>query len=116
MEMPPVNASLTAHKRPKRTKATRIESSVNDVRIFFRLRLLQMRERNFIAVNLSILWLLGGELAFVQVNRARGARGRMRIVRDHDNGLTLLLVQGLQEAQDFVAGFSFQVASRLVAK
>jgi hypothetical protein len=38
-----------AIKNPNRMNATRIESSVSDVRSFFRFRLHQMRWKNFMA-------------------------------------------------------------------
>ena len=40
---PPVNAFFRAERKPKRTNATRIESTVRIVRSFFRFKLLQVR-------------------------------------------------------------------------
>ncbi len=40
----------------------------------------------------------------------------MRIVRDHDDGLTVLLIQRLEQVQDFIAGLAVQVTGRLVAQ
>ena len=57
-----------------------------------------------------------GELAFVEVDGARGAGGGVRVVGDHDDGLAVLAVERLEEAEDFVAGFAVEVAGRLVAE
>src|SRR5688572_17584926 len=61
-------------------------------------------------------WLRGRELAFLEVNRAAGTGRGMRIVRDHDDGLAVLAVEGLKEAQDFVARLAVEVTGRLIAK
>jgi hypothetical protein len=45
-----------------------------------------------------------------------GARGGVRIVRDHDDRLALLLVQRLQQVEDLVARLAVEVAGRLVAQ
>ena len=45
-----------------------------------------------------------------------GARRGVRIVRDHDDGLALLLVQRLQQVEDLIAGLAVEVAGRLVAQ
>ena len=44
------------------------------------------------------------------------ARGGVRIVRDHDDGLVVPLVERLQEVQDLVPGLAVEVARRLVAE
>src|SRR6059036_3147883 len=59
---------------------------------------------------------LGSELALVQVQDPIRARGRVRIVRDHQNRFALFTIERLQQAKDFVAGLAIQVAGRLVAK
>ena len=41
---------------------------------------------------------------------------RVNIMGHHDNGFTLLLIQGLQQVQDFIPGFAIQVTGRLIAK
>jgi len=58
---------------------------------------------------------LGFELSLVQVQDVLGPCGGMRIVRDHDDGLALLLVQRLQQVQDLIAGLAVEVAGGLVA-
>ena len=57
-----------------------------------------------------------GELAFVQMDGAAGAGGGVGIVGDHDDGLALLLVEGLQQRQDFIAGLAVEIAGGFVAK
>src|ERR1039458_6612382 len=47
MATPPTSACLMADKNPNRMNATRMDSSVSDVRSFFRFRLHQMRWKNF---------------------------------------------------------------------
>src|SRR5438874_5044176 len=92
-----------------------MERSVKEVRSFLRLRLLQMRERNFMTAQL-IRRLVGEEPALVQIDGPAGAGGGVRIVRDHDDGFALLAIEGLQEAEDFITRFAIEVASRLVAQ
>ena len=40
----------------------------------------------------------------------------MGVVGDHDDGLALLLVKGLEEGQDFVAGLPVEVSGGLVTE
>src|SRR5256885_11341834 len=84
IDTPAVNASLTAQSRPNKTKATKIERSVSAVRSFLRFKLLQTNEKNFMAETLFCRF--GGQLAFIQMDCSRGAGGRVRIVRDHQDG------------------------------
>jgi hypothetical protein len=56
------------------------------------------------------------ELALVEMHRADGARGGVRIVRDHDDGLAVLAVERLEQVEDLVAGLAVEVAGRLVAE
>ena len=89
-----------------------MESSVSDVRSFLRFRLLQTREREFHRWRGSSV----GKLALVQMHRARRAGRGVRIVRDHDDGLAVLAVERLEQAEDFVAGLAVEIAGRLVAE
>ena len=41
---------------------------------------------------------------------------RVRIVRDHDDGLAVLLVERLQQVEHFVARLAVEVARGLVAQ
>ena len=42
--------------------------------------------------------------------------GRVRVVRDHDDGLAVLAVERLQQVEDLVARLAIEVAGRLVAE
>ena len=44
------------------------------------------------------------------------ALGRMRVVRDHDDGLAVFVVERLEQRQDLVAGLAVQVTGGLVAQ
>src|SRR3954469_21455009 len=83
MLTPAVNATLSALSSANNTNATSIDISVSDVRSFFRLRLLQTSEKNFMRP--SILRRSGEELAFVQVQRPLRARRGVWIVCHHDD-------------------------------
>jgi hypothetical protein len=100
---------LSALSNANSTNATRIESSVNVVRSFFRFKLLQTKPRNFIP---AVAWRAG----LVEMDRVRGPRGGVRVVRDHDDRLAVLAVERLEQAENFVAGFAVEIARRLVAK
>src|SRR3954466_14344957 len=95
MFTPAVSATLSALSKANRTNATSTDKSVSDVRSFFRFRLLQTSEKNFMRA--SILRRRGEELAFVQVKRSLRARGRVRIVRHHHDRFAVLLIERLQE-------------------
>src|SRR5581483_1406735 len=117
--MPPVSACLMAERKPKRMKATTMESRVRIVRSFFRFRLLQMRWKNFMGAAPPagrLFHRFGTELAFVEINRARSPGRGVRIVRDHDDGLALLAVECLEQVEDLVAGFAVEITGRLVAE
>src|SRR5688572_7458632 len=58
----------------------------------------------------------GRELALVQIHGSFRTCGSVRIMRDHDDGLALLAVECLQQAQDFITRFAIQVAGRLVTQ
>jgi len=59
---------------------------------------------------------LVAELALVEINRARGASGGVRIVGDHDDRLAMFTVKRLEQGQNLVPGFAVQVAGGLVAE
>ena len=46
----------------------------------------------------------------------RRARRGVRVVRDHDDGLAVLAVERLEQAENFVAGFAVEIAGRFVAE
>ena len=104
-----MNAVRIVISRPNSRKATKIDSSVKIVRIFFRHRLLQRSGRNFMRALLH-------QHALLEVQRALGALGGVRIVRDHHDRLAVLAVERLQQIEDLVAGLAIEVAGRLVAE
>ena len=53
--------------------------------------------------------------ALVEVDDAAGEAGRLGIVGDHDDGLAVLAVEVLQQAQDLLGGLAVEVAGGLVA-
>src|ERR1035438_1020280 len=142
MATPPTSACWMDERKPNKTNATTIDSSVSDVRSFFRFKLLQMRWKNFMGKTEVVEWWSDGvmrrvptshhsntpllqsfsfhrfiaELTLVQIHRPRRARRGVRIVRDHDDGLAVLPVQRLEQIQDFIAGLAGKVAGRLVAQ
>src|SRR5437879_4310664 len=101
MLTPAVRASFTAHSRPYSRKATKSESSVRMVRVFFRFRLLQTRAKYFIGDGgeRSFHGLIA-EFAFVQVQGARRPSRSVRVVRHHDDRLPMLFVQRLEQIED----------------
>ena len=50
------------------------------------------------------------------MQRAPGALGRVRIVRDHHDRLPVIAVERLQQIEDLVAGLAIEIAGRLVAE
>ncbi|KAG1174428.1 hypothetical protein G6F35_016658 [Rhizopus arrhizus] len=56
-----------------------------------------------------------GQLALVQVHGVRGVLGRLRVMGDHDDGLAVLAVELLQQAQDLFGGLAVEVAGGFVA-
>ena len=53
---------------------------------------------------------------FLEMQRALGALGGTRIVRDHDDGLAVIAIEGLQQIENLVARLAIEVARRLVAE
>src|SRR5688572_23613989 len=53
--------------------------------------------------------------ALVQVQRVARVLGGLRVVGDHDDGLAMLAVEYLQQAQDLLGGLTIEVAGGLVA-
>jgi hypothetical protein len=80
------------------------------VRSFLRLRLLQMRGKEFHFPARP------AQLALVEINGPRRARRGMGIVRHHDDRLAVLAVERLEQIQNLIPGLAVQVARRLVAQ
>src|SRR5882762_586270 len=117
--------------RPKRIKATTMDSRVSEVRSFLRLRLLQRRGRNFTGKNGRVeKWNGGmmeqrkdgrvkgscslhrfvGELAFVEIDGAGGAGGSVGIMGDHDDGFAMLAIERLEQIEYLVARLAVEIA------
>src|SRR4051812_42720442 len=100
----------SASSMPNIRKASRIDMNV---KIRRSLRLRRLAHTSGSQRNISALPL---QAALLEVQRAVGAFGGARIVRDHDDGLAVLLVQRLQQVEDLVAGLAIQVTRGLVAQ
>src|SRR6185295_9956593 len=59
--------------------------------------------------------LLQIERALVEVHLTRSVLGSLRIVRDHDDGLLLLLIERAHEPKDFLGRVTIEVTRGLVA-
>src|SRR5688572_10674849 len=111
---PAVNRTLTACSSPNSRNAVTIDSRVRTVRVFLRQRLAITKPVRVMAGSGDRRRLLE-QLALFQVQgAAREFRG-LRVVRHHHDGLAVLAVQDLQQAQDLVRRLAVEVASRLVA-
>src|SRR5690606_12940675 len=102
--------------RPNSRNAAMIEASVRNVRALRRNSAAQMRCMYFMAALCSCR--VGGLLdqhALVPVQRVRRVFGGPGIVGDHHDGLAVLAVELLQQAQDLLGGLAVQVAGGLVA-
>ena len=111
MSTPMLNADRIAISTPKSRNAKKIAPIVKNVRNFRRSRLRQTMGRNFMRPPP-----LRHEHALVEMQRALGARRRVRIVRHHDDGLALVAIERLQQIEDLVARLAIEVARRLVAE
>src|SRR5262245_41858800 len=108
---PAENSTLTAWSRPKSRKAITIDSSVSTVRVFLRPRFASTNPVRVIAASGRLL----EELALLEVQGPPGELGCLGIVRHHDDGLAVLPVQYLQEAENLVRRPAVEIARRLVA-
>src|SRR5689334_10999391 len=113
---PSASAPCIVFKIPNIRNATMIEAIVRLVRTGFLRRLAKNSGRNFNIGAPSSRLGLARELPFRQVQRMRRARRGVRIVRDHDDGLAVPLVERLQKIQNLVAGLAVEVARGLVAE
>ena len=110
MSTPKLNACLIVISRPNSRNATKIDSSVKMVRTFFRHRLLHS--------NGQVLHAAASveQHALLEMQRALGALGGARVVRDHDDRLAVLLVERGEQVEDLVAGLAIEIAGGLVAE
>ena len=79
------------------------------VRNFRRQMFFQTSGRNFMTWSLR-------QHAFLEMERAPGALGRVRVVRHHDDGLAVVAVERLQQVENLVAGLAIEIARGLVAQ
>src|SRR6188508_106295 len=113
---PSSSAFCSVFRRPNSKNATMIEAIVRLVRIGLRRRLAEKSGKNFSMGFSSSRLGLACELPLREMQRVRGARGGVRIVRNHDDGLAMPLVQRLQQVQDLVARLPVEITRRLVAE
>ena len=110
---PAENSTLTACSRPNSRKAMTIDRSVNTVRVFLRPRFAITNPVRVMARSGR-----GGlfeQLSLLEVQRAARELGGLRVVRHHHDGLAVLAIQYLEQAEDLVGGLAVKVAGRLVA-
>ncbi len=93
-----------------------MDASVRLVRSRLRPRLAHSNGRYLNMVSPFTLPGFAAELPLIQMQHMLGARRGVRIVRHHDDGLALLLIQRLQQIEDLIARLAVEVAGRLVAQ
>src|SRR5690606_13748450 len=104
---PALNTRLSDCSSPNSTKAITTDSSVSDVRVFLWNRLARTNPVLVMALS-SVGQVCFRKQALVQVHRVGGELGGLGVVGDHDDGLAVLAVQYLQQAQDLVGGLAVQ--------
>src|SRR6476661_319339 len=113
---PELNATRTESSIPNSRNAATTDNSVSSVRVLLRNSCAQTSERYFIATLRSVRQCRRvDELTLVQVDRVGGVFGRLRIMRDHDDGLAVVAIEHLQQLQDLLGRVPVEVAGRLVA-
>src|SRR5262249_15737910 len=98
---PAVNASFTAQSNPYSSNATKIESNVRMVRVFFLLRLLQTSAKYF--MRRSLFYGFVAQFALIQMHRSGGASRSVRVVCNHDDSFSMLAIERLKQIEDFIA-------------
>ena len=107
---PRLNAARNAMSAPNRTNAKKIAASVNSVLNFAAPEVAPDERQELHAAASST------STPFVEMQRALGARGRVRVVRHHDDRLAVIAVERLQQVEDLVARLAVEVAGGLVAQ
>src|SRR3990167_9235656 len=88
---PELNATRTESSRPNSRNAATTDSSVSSVRVLLRNSADQINEKYFMSASGSVRGGRGvDQFALVQVDGVGGVLGRLRVVRDHDDGLAVL--------------------------
>src|SRR5690606_12627148 len=111
---PALNTRLSDCSSPNSTKAITTDSRVSQVRVFLWNRFAITKPVLVMAVS-SVGRGVFRQQALVQVHRVAGELGGLRVVGDHDDGLAVLAVEHLQQAQDLVGGLAVEVAGGFVA-
>src|SRR3974390_2963915 len=110
--------ALMVCSEPNRKNAVAIDRKVRMGRALRRRNAAHTRCRYFMPRSPRLrggAFRLGGETALVDVELARGVRRGARIVRHHDDGLALLLIENLDQVQDVLRALAVEIAGRLVA-
>src|SRR5690606_16690510 len=106
--------------RPNSRNAAMIEASVRKVRVLRRNSAAQTRWKYFMSTSSVSAAsgrpdLLLDQHALVEMQGVARVLGRLRVVGDHHDGLAVLAVEFLQQAQDLLGGLPVEVAGGLVA-
>src|SRR5258708_16703120 len=112
---PALKPSSTARRAANRNTAIATLITVSSVRRLLRFALLRTRPMNFIDALLPDLLRLD-EGAFFEVQDARGALRRVRVVRDHHDRLLVFPVEPLQQCEHFARGLRVEVAGGLIGE
>src|SRR3546814_717422 len=112
---PELNATRTESSIPNSRNAATTDSSVSSVRVRLRNSEAQTSERYFIARPSVRGRGRVGQLALVEVDGVGRVFGGLGIVGHHHDGLAVLAVELLKQAQDLLGRVPVQVAGGLVA-
>src|SRR5579884_3139329 len=102
---PKSTAAITVRKTQNRKMHTAIASTVLAVRSQFFRKCLRTRGAYFMS---------GVEHSLLQVTLHVGALGGARVMRDHNDGLAELAVEGLHQIENFLGALGVEIACRLV--
>src|SRR5690349_15568565 len=102
--------------RPNRVKATITDRSVRTARVGLRMIAAQTSGTYFMAWPLCRCEGPFDQAALVHLQLAAGMVGGLGVMRDHQDGLLVLAVELLQQAQDFIGRGAVQIAGRFVAE
>src|SRR5262245_44462732 len=105
---PARNAFFVAIRSPNSRNAIATAAMVKPVRSLRRFRLLQSSQRCFTDASPSRR-LLRVEHALVEMQLALRAVGGVRVVGDHDDGLSVLPVERLEQVEHLVAGLAVEI-------
>src|SRR4029077_1504300 len=113
---PALKIELIDCSRPNSRNAMTTDSSVRMVRVRLRNRFAMTKPLLVISASrCAPLGRLLEQLPLLQVQRAAGEFGRLRVVRHHDDRLAVLAVEYLQQSQDLIGGLAVEITGRLIA-